>query len=346
MPILCWRLLLLIATPLLFACKEPAQKSINGDDDDATPTDTTTPAHTGTAASTGDTATGSTGTSEPWDLDVDCTALLPAPVEYVSYNWASISEDYTFSADGYMYQATSTGLRRTPFGGPGELVLPIAGDVRGTRFLPDGRIALNTIETGSVVLVDPVTGSQETVASGLQNPNGMAIDLQGRIYVTVTAAIVRIDPATGAVDTIVDMPGNSFDGITFSYDYRRLYFNEELGQIHFVEFDEEGEPGPVIDGTRIDLGFDPFSILDGMAADACGNLYINEMNGKVWRVTIDGQAEVVADLSGFAIIPALNFGYPPVGGWTNTALYVLTFTGSVYELQIGVPGKWEPHLAQ
>lgn len=324
---------------LACACKEP-------DGDPTGQTDTVTPPSEPTGASTADTGAPGTdtgGTTVPWETEVDCSALLPVPAEYVRYDWVPGSEDFTFGADGNLYQVTG-GIKRTPFGGPTELVMPFAGDVRGTRFLPDGRLALNTIETGSVVVVDPATGAQEVVAAGLSNPNGMAIDPQGRIYVTVTAGIVRIDPASGAVDTIVSMPGNSFDGITFSHDYRRLYFNEELGQIHFVEIDEDGEPGVVRDGVRVDLGLDPFSILDGMAADACGNLYSTEMNGRVWRIRPDGTAEIVVDLAGLAIIPALNFGYPPVGGWTSTALYVLTFTGQVYELQIGVPGKWEPHL--
>lgn len=342
MSIKTWQAALLLAV-LAPACT-PKSTPPAGDDDDTSPSDPTDPTDLTDPTPTGDTAP-TEDTAPPWEMDVDCTALLPAPVEYTQYNWVPISEDYTFSADGYMYQVTGGGLKRTPFGGPSELVMPFAGDVRGTRFLPDGRVALNSAENGAVVLVDPNTGAQETLVSGLANPNGMAIDERGRIYVTVTAAIIRIDPSTGAVDTIVDMPGNSFDGITFSNDYRKLYFNEELGQIHFVEMDDDGEPGPVRDGVRIDVSpLVPFSILDGMAADACGNIYANEMNGKVWRIRPDGTTEVVVDLSGFAIIPALNFGYPPVGGWDNNALYVLTFTGSVYELQIGVPGKWEPHL--
>jgi hypothetical protein len=328
--------------PLWGACRPEPAPAV-GDDDD----DTDSPATSSPTGETGEIPTEETGTSgttgTPWDMEVDCTALLPVPVESVRHDWVSGSEDYTFSADGYLIQSAAGGLRRTPFGGPSELIVPGAPAARGTRYLPDGRIALNATETGSVVLVDPATGSQEVVASGLTNPNGMAVDPQGRIYVTVTAAVVRIDPASGAVDTIVDMPGNSFDGITFSHDYRRLYFNEELGQIHFVEIDEDGEAGEVRDGVRVNLS--AFSILDGMAADACGNLYALEMDGTVWRVRMDGTVEVVAELAGTPIsFPALNFGYPPVGGWDADALYVLTFTGSLHELQIGVPGKWEPHL--
>ena len=78
--------------------------------------------------------------------------------------------------------------------------------------------------------------------------------------------------------------------------------------------------------------------------DACGNLYVNEMNGKVWRVRPDGTMEVLADIGGLAIIPALNFGLPDRDGWHLDKLYVLDFGGALWEVDAGVPGKWEPHM--
>lgn len=330
-------------TPTLL---DPTSKSTTDTDPGPTggPTDTvvdTTP----DPSTTGETGGPPTDTGVPWDTEVDCSALLPAPLSYTRYDWVPGSEDFTFSADGYLVQVTGGGLKRTPFGGPSELLVPFAGDVRGTRYLPDGRLALNAIESGSVVLLDPVTGVQEVIASGLQNPNGMAIDLEGRIYVATTGRILRIDPATGEQFVVADLPGNSFDGITFSPDYKTLYFDEEVGQIHYVEFDANGEPGEPKVGASIPTSLIiPFSILDGMSMDACGNLYVIEMNGKVWRVKTNGVVETVVDIGGAAIIPAMNFGYPPVGGWSPTALYVITFTGAVYEVEVGVPGKWEPHL--
>lgn len=299
------------------------------------------PTDTETSPATGDTAgTTPTDTGLPWD-EVDCSALLPAPLSYTKYDWVQGSEDFTFSADGYLVQVSGGFLKRTPFGGPPENLVPFNADVRGTRYLPDGRLAVNTIETGTVVLIDPVTGAQEPLASGLQNPNGMAIDLEGRVYVSTTGRIMRIDPATGEQFVVADLPGNSFDGLVFSPDYKRLYFDEEVGQVHYVDFDEDMNPGEPELGATIPTGL---SLLDGMSMDACGNLYVVQMGGKVYRVLTDGTVELAVDIGGLAIIPAANFGYPPVGGYGNTKLYVLTFTGSVYEAEVGVPGKWEPHL--
>jgi sugar lactone lactonase YvrE len=293
-----------------------------------------------------ETGTPPTDTGEPWQVDVDCSLLLEPPLTATRYDWVPGSEDFTFDAAGDMLQVTGGGLKRTPYGGPSELLVPLSVEVRGSRLLPDGRIALATIGNGGILLVDPQTGSQEVAASGINNPNGLAIGSDGRIYAaTSNGQVVRVDPASGDVDVVVDLPGNSFDGISFSPDFRRLYFNEEFGQIHYVDLDEAGEVGPARTGARIPLGGLGFSILDGMAVDACGNLYVTEMSGTVWRVRADdGTVEELLDVGGAAIIPALNFGIAPIGGWRETALYVITFTGAVYEIEVGVPGKWEPHL--
>jgi sugar lactone lactonase YvrE len=342
MPDLRWLLLV-----TMVGCKAPVTPDdpgpANTGDDDGSTNDTTV---TDTAPPTGTTPTDTAeDTGVPWTTDVDCTALLPTPVAYTKYDWVPGSEDFTFDAEGYMIQVTGGGLKRTPYGGPSELLVPLDADVRGTRILPDGRVVLATSQNGTLLAVDPVTGSQEPLASGLTNPNGVAIGVDGRIYVATTGRIMRVDPVGGDVEVVADLPGNSFDGLTFSPDFTRLYFDEEFGQIHYVDFDAAGNPGTPRLGATIPLGGLGFSILDGMAMDACGNLYVAEMNGTVWRVRVDdGSVEEVVSLPGASIIPALNFGFPPVGGWNATSLYVITFTGSVYELDIGVPGKWEPHL--
>lgn len=284
--------------------------------------------------------TADTGTTTPWLVDVDCSAIPAGPRPYVRHTWAPGAEDFTFSPDGYMLSVSTGSLKRTPYGGPAEVMVPGLADVRGTRMLPDGRLALAAIDTAAVMLLDPVTGAASVLAN-LQNPNGIAIGLDGKVYVATTGAIRRVDPATGVVETVVDMPGNSFDGLTFSPDFTRLYFNEELGQVHWVDFDAAGQPAGLGGPIEIPNGA---SLLDGLAMDACGNLYVIVMSGKVYRVWTDGRIEELVDIGGFAFIPALNFGYPPVGGWGNDQLYVLDFLGNVYEVDAGVPGKWEPHL--
>lgn len=299
---------------------------------------TTTPTDTALAgtATTGDTGTVLTTTTPP----VDCTALAPLPVTYDTLNWVASAEDFTFSPDGTMLAVHGGNLKSTEWGGVQQLLVPNLGDVRGTRMLPDGRLAMAHIETGSVLIVDPATGSQ-VVHSGMVNPNGIAIGDDGWVYVATTERILRVEPDTGEQEVVAERAGKSFDGISFSPDYSRLYFNEEVGRVHWVDFDASGVPGPIQDGPTVPIG--AFSLLDGMAVDACGNLYTTEMGSTVWRIAVDGTVEKVVEISGVAILPALNFG-TGIGGWDAEKLYVMDFLGKMYELDVAVPGKPEPHL--
>ncbi len=312
---------------------------------------TTPPTTTGTTVDTAttipstdtgsDTAEVTTDTGEPTTAGgVDCTNLPALPVTYTTLNWVSSAEDFTFAPDGTMMAVQGGHLQSTVWGGQQTLLVPSLGDVRGTRMLADGRMALAHIQTGSILIVDPTTGSQVAHA-GMTNPNGIAIGDDGQVYVATTGRIVRLDPDTGAQEVVADVPGRSFDGLSFSPDYSRLYFNEEVGRIHWVDFDSQGVPGPVQDGPSIPIG--AFSLLDGMAVDACGNLYTTEMGSTVWRVATDGSVDKVIEVSGVAILPALNFG-SGVGGWEADKLYVMDFLGKMYEVDIGVQGKAEPHI--
>jgi len=337
-------------TLVLVACEAPQETPTDGG-----PTDDVTVTHSGTSGSTPtlppDSGTGHTGvpmTSElmPWERSTfDCSTIPRGPVVGTNLAWSFPSEDFTLDADGYLWGVPGGILKRQTYGGVGEPVVPGLGDVRGSRFLPDGRIALSHPEDGSVYLVDPVSGSGTVGAAGLNTPNGIAIDFEGRVAVATSERIVRIDPATGAVDELVFMDRRSFDGLTYSPDFKRLYFNEELGRVHWIDFADDGtwsEPqGPI---TLIPNPLIAFAILDGMATDVCGNLYANEMNGKVWRVWPDGEVELVANIGGASIIPALNFGIPARDGWIADHLYVMNFLGTLIDLPVGVPGKWEPHM--
>jgi hypothetical protein len=303
----------------------------NVTDTDPTPTDD--PDDTGTL----DTSTDPTTDPGP---TVDCTALTPLPAPYVTYGWAPPLEDFTFTNDGHILGVIGGHLQEVAFGGASSILVPNLGDARGTRILPDGRVAIALVDSGTVLLVDPNTGGQEVLASGLANPNGIAIGDDGNVYVTTSGRILRLKPADFSQEIVAEVTGRSFDGISFSPDYSRLYFNEEVGRIHWVDFDSAGNPGPVQDGPAIPIG--GFSLLDGMAVDACGNLYTTEMGSTVWRVSPSGDVDLVVEVSGVAILPALNFG-PGTGGFDDHTLYVQDFLGRMHAVDVGVPGKWEPH---
>ncbi|NCG20257.1 MAG: hypothetical protein GWP91_14710 [Rhodobacterales bacterium] len=67
------------------------------------------------------------------------------------------------------------------------------------------------------------------------------------------------------------------------------------------------------------------------------------MNNGVWRVTPGGAVALAVDITEFAFMSSLNFGIG-VGGWDANSLYIMDFSGKVYETPVGVPSKWEPHF--
>jgi hypothetical protein len=46
---------------------------------------------------------------------------------------------------------------------------------------------------------------------------------------------------------------------------------------------------------------------------------------------------------GGVFISAANFG-SGFGGFERENLYVMNLNGGVFEIEMGIPGKWEPHL--
>ena len=329
-----------VMVSVTLGCSPAPNQSGTGSDPNG---DTAANTPTGSDTDTADTDLDTDTASLPWErLNPDCDTLTPLPASFTQHNFVDPHEDFTFSGDGYLVGVFGGALQRMPFGGPREVLVPGMSDVRGTRYLSDGRLVLADSTNQALRLVDPSTGGSEVIASGLTNPNGIAIGYDGWVYVTVQGQILRVHPDTLEREVFVDLPGHSFDGLTFSPDFKFLYFNEEFGAVHRVEIGDDGYAMGT--GIEIRMPVGPMSILDGMTADACGNIYVIEMMGRVFRVAPDGQIEVAVDVAGTgAFIPSLNFG-PGTGGYDAQSLYVMDFFGKLFEAPLGVPGKWEPHL--
>lgn len=304
---------------------------------------------TGTGSTSTGIPTGTTGTTET----TTTTTTTPPncdgqPLGPGSYQWLDLesSEDFTIAADGMMYgiSMTTEGLIRQTITGDREMLAPgISTWGRGIRFLSDGRLVVAEPDSGVLLIFDPVTWGSQVLVAGLVSPNGLAVDERDFIYLTqLSGRVLRIHPDTGEYTVIHDTPVST-DGITFAPDYRTLYWNSEEGQVIKVLLDDDGQ---VIDGptvlTEIDFG-GGWGILDGMAADACGNVYVVKMEGQIIKVTPDGQQEVLVDLASQGVfISAVNFG-PGYGGFEEGRMYVMELGNGVYEIDVGIPGKWEPH---
>ncbi len=305
-------------------------------------------------------ADGDTDADTDADTDTSGCGDLPAlPRSDTFIEHFSPSEDFVFDKEGNILQVTSDGstvVRKTTYEGSTEIITPISNNwPQGTRLLPNGELIVTQAESHQLIRIYP-NGSYETFASGVASPNGIAVDMQGILYVTsADGKVYRVDPAADTYDVVVDAPDHSFDGITFSPDYDTLYFNEELGDVHQAPVNPDGTLGPdtvlvnvfdVLDDTG---DFLAMSLLDGMTADICGNIYVVIMSGIIARITPSGEAEVAVlvgdsdDGTSMDFIPAVNFG-SGYGGWKKDHLYVMSFSQGIYEVDMGVEGKPEPHL--
>lgn len=315
---------------LLLACRSP----------EPTPTPAPTPAHT---ADTAGVSTADTAPPEPTPfvpVQLDCPTLPPLPDSFTLLPNLGPHEDFGFDADGQMVGVRNGNLIRQTRDGEVTLISPNVGDVRGTRVLPDGRMAVAHLPSNSIGLVAP-DGARQLLASS-PGPNGIAVDLAGNVWTATTSGTIqRIDPS-GQSEFVVELTG-TLDGIAFAPDYRRLYFNTEFGDIWSLEIDENGEPvGGHSPFAQVPAGF---TLLDGMTTDVCGNLYVVRMDGRIYRFLPDGTPDgfvSVGNTPAAQFIPAANFG-SGLGGFARDKLYVMSFLGGVFEGDIGIEGRWEPH---
>ena len=217
---------------------------------------------------------------------------------------------------------------------------------RGTRFLSTGEIIVAEPDAGVLIKFDPANNySREVIMNGLNQPNGIAIGDDDMIYFTqANGKITRLDPFTRASSLLYDTPVST-DGISFAPDYRILYWNSEGGEVLKAEIDVTGQiiAGPDL-LTNVNQG-PGFDILDGMAVDTCGNIYVVRMSGYVVRIDPQGVQTELIDLTGQGnpFISAVNFG-SGAGGFERESIYVMNLSGGIFEIDVGVPGKWEPHL--
>ncbi len=84
--------------------------------------------------------------------------------------------------------------------------------------------------------------------------------------------------------------------------------------------------------------------LDGMAVDACDNVYVSEyVAGEVYRFSPDGEEVELVYRSGAQWIPNMHWGNG-IGGWDERTLYVLDRDwGNVHALEVDVMGVDEAY---
>ena len=271
---------------------------------------------------------------------LDCESIPPGPFDFTVIWGPRATEDMAFDDQGFVIGADSGTLFKSPYQGQPQQWVPGAGGfISGLRALPSGDIVYSDVNTGTLYKVTP-DGVRTALLSGMNYANGLEVDLDGFVYVAEQSGgrIRRVDSTTGEF-TILAEGMNNPNGITFSPDFSTLYIGSfGAGTIHALEVSPDGTPG-ALTLFADDVGN---GSLDGMAVDACGNVYVCEyIAAKVWRFPPDGQAGQPVIFLGSETnwIPNMQWG-SGIGGWEVESLYVLDISANkMYEVPLGVPSK-------
>ncbi|MGB0590458.1 MAG: SMP-30/gluconolactonase/LRE family protein [Myxococcota bacterium] len=276
---------------------------------------------------------------EPGPESIDCAAIPEGPFELVKLVGPMASEDLAFDREGHLIGSNDNAIFKSLYNGQPQVFVPNINFRAGLRYLPSGQLIVCNNHTGELVRIDP-EGTQHVVLTGLSYPNGIIVDLNGWVYFSEhdNGQVRRVNPYTGDY-TVLTNEVSSPNGLTFSPDYSTLYiggFNGS-GIVYAMSISPEGVPGKLVEwATDVGTGW-----LDGMATDACGNVYIADYGATViYRISPDGKDKKKI-ISGAGIsnayLPNMQWG-SGIGGWDPLSLYLPDgWNKGVFEVQIGVP---------
>ncbi len=345
-----WILLLLFA----IGCPAPAPGGFadddDVDDDDSAPTDddddSSSVGDDDDSADDDDSTPSDDDDSTPWV--VDCAALPDAPLSERTLDGPRAYHGLAFDDAGRIVGNAKEALVRSDYAGDVAIWVPGIGELEGMDYLPDGDLVASSGASGELWRITPEGGQSLVLADA--HAYSVLTGPQGRIWAAgglgvSDVDVVRIDPATGERQTITWVPPQGEPrSINLSPDLSRLYIGTEAGydtgRIYVAELDEElSAKGPAqLFAEGVGDGW-----LDGIAVDACGNLYVpDSWSLGLYRITPAGEVSLYVDWSD----AEPDYGHGAVfgsgiGGWRADALYMpLSYGGDrVKELVIGVPSR-------
>lgn len=287
------------------------------------------------------------GTTDSGTTTTLCDTLPPPPATWTRLDNVHGTEEFTFDrwgnlinlddAAGLLY---STAYLETPI-----VLAPYASsEVGAIRFRITGDTLVVADEGGGALMGLGLDGSTDVLLGSIIEPNSVAIHRDGHIYSTAADQLWKVDEdgvlAPSLQWTVADA---DLDGLVFDNAYERLFFNhDEDGMIGRSRVNVDGtlEEPVLIANVPVD-----FAELDGMAIDVCDNLYVVVTDGRIYRVDSTGAVSLYVTLSSPLGMwaTAAHFG-SGVGGWRSDALYVMNRYGNLFELDVGLAGKPDPHL--
>lgn len=179
-----------------------------------------------------------------------------------------------------------------------------------------------------LLCIDPDTGERRKYATGLSMANGIARAADGTIFASddVGTHIDRVDPG-GSVHRRWARVWSA-NGLAIDPTGRYLYAAQTFTSAAIRRID-------ITDPTKVTTHARPpwwgrFALLDGMAIDALGRLYVAANGaGHIWRVDTDGTIRALA--RGLTFPSAVALGRSPEG-FSEGNLYAVTFSGDVVAL--------------
>lgn len=280
-----------------------------------------------------DTDTDTTTTTTPEPPWWDCEALPELPTEDNEMEGPQGYHDVYFDDEGHLIGQGSGGLVQATYDGDAELWLPLTDTIQGMDRLDDGDMV--AIGSTSIYRITP-DGSKSTMSS-VPSGYGVTVGPDGMVYAGVGSTILRIDPDSGDSSEYLRLSGSeSARVLVFSTDSSKAFIATiGAGNVYVVELDEELEPA----GEAEVFANVPGTYQDGLAIDACDNLYIPDYTTRSFsRVSPDGDVTAFFVDAGAAYGHGVEFG-SGIDGWREDAIYLPQpyDLNTVRELVIGVP---------
>jgi|GEM_PF-1475706 len=275
---------------------------------------------------------------------LDCDAIPAGPFEpNVQFMPFAGSEDLGFDGQGGLAGRTATSILIVDSDG-NEVVSHnhLPGTTYGLRFTADGNLLAARPGEGQILQIAP-DGMSSIFASGIGGVNGLYPDLDGNVWATDFSSVVRYDASAMATTIVSGADGNGANGIVYDPDRSVAFFtNYGQGRIAKVDINADGSPGDVTALATIGG-----ALLDGLSLDACGNVYAVDNGGtaRVFRLMLDENADAVGDATNIVDGTMENVANAQFGrgeGFDETSLYVTGGPGTVYRLDVGVPGAEIP----
>jgi sugar lactone lactonase YvrE len=216
----------------------------------------------------------------------------------------------------------------------------VAGQAYGLRYHSDGDLLAALPGQGKIVSIS-ATGEVADWVSGLGTPNGIYPDFDGNVWVTEFGGdkVTRVASDKQKTTVAQGPDATAPNGVVLDPTKTMLFYSEyQEGKIHRVDLG-------VADAMPIEVVALAGAFIDGLALDACGNIYaVDQGASRVYRVPLDASGVLAGEPALLATFPenVANVQFGSGAGFDAKKLYAAGVPGSVFSIDVGVAGAPVP----